>query len=166
MPEVLATLFDVSGSGDHESMGGASSSQPSSGGMCGTLKTLLMSSSYPVRSATARLISSLCSDGSSSVDGAGNTSRAGCFFREALIAARTTGKSPVNLFATANISLHQFQVVLFSEKQGCAVTVTGTQQERGFGTRLWKAKRDFARTRSPLYAEGSRKGQSKRGKSI
>lgn len=95
VPDVLATLFDGSGNGEHESMSGASSSQPSCGGLCGTLKTLLMSSSYPVRSATARLISSLCSEGPSSAEVTGNANRAGCFFREALVAARTTGKLPV-----------------------------------------------------------------------
>lgn len=103
VPEVLANLFDGSGNGEHESMGGASSSQPSSGGLCGTLKTLLMSSSFAVRSTTARLISSLCSDGSPPAKGTGNANRAGCFFREALLAARTTGMPPVQYMPGASL---------------------------------------------------------------
>lgn len=92
--------------------GCGSSLQTSSGGLCSTLKTLLMSSSYRVRSATARLITSLCSDSrfseepstadenaavcSGDGDGGGGGGRGGrktggLFFREVLIAAGATG---------------------------------------------------------------------------
>lgn len=103
--------------------GGCGSSLPtSSGGLCNTLKTLLMSSSYRVRSATARLVTSLCSDGRFSGEpaaadenvaacgggdggrgggagcGGGGRKTSGLFFREVLIAAGATGnKQPVRL---------------------------------------------------------------------
>ena len=97
--------------------GGGSGLPTSSGGLSNTLKTLLMSPSYRVRSATARLVTSLCSDGRFSGEpaaaadesvgmcGASNGGRGGgdgdgggggrkadgLFFREVLIAAGATG---------------------------------------------------------------------------
>lgn len=96
------------GSGAGSSGGGvgkAGSSQPSSsGGLCSTLKTLLMSPSYRVRSATARLITSLCADdrvwhsedpaeahGNGAAAG-GRAEGTGLFFREILLGAGATGK--------------------------------------------------------------------------
>lgn len=81
--------------------GGGRSAQSSSGGLCSTLKTLLMSSSYLVRSATARLMASLCNDNRCSEEsatahenaatGGGDREGASLFFRETLIAAGATG---------------------------------------------------------------------------
>ncbi|CAM9618499.1 unnamed protein product [Ectocarpus fasciculatus] len=101
VPDVLAALFE----GAREAVprevlsaggGGESSKQPFSGGMlCSTLKTLLMSSSYRVRSATARLITSLCRDvpfGEDSELAHVGSRRKGSslFFREILLAAGST----------------------------------------------------------------------------
>lgn len=103
VPEVLVALFDGSSNGTHELplcekvTGGNRPQQSSSDGLCNTLKALLMSSSYRVRSATARLIASLCNDApfpetlvvhERDVSG---TKRAGRFFREALLSAGATG---------------------------------------------------------------------------
>lgn len=114
VPEVLVALLNgtrefapretVAGGGCGNSL------QTSSGGLCSTLKTLLMSSSYRVRSATARLITSLCGGGPFSgepysagesaavcADGGGGSGgddggkTGGLFFREALIASGATG---------------------------------------------------------------------------
>lgn len=92
--------------------GRGSSVQTSSDGLCSTLKTLLMSSSYRVRSATARLITSLCSDSplpeeSATADenaavcggggaGGGGRKGSGLFFREVLIAAGATGNEVIS----------------------------------------------------------------------
>lgn len=75
--------------------GGFTHSSPSD--LCGTLKAMLMSSSFGVRSATARLLASLCNYGAPSVGDstpsrdAEHSTKAGTFFRETLIAAGTTG---------------------------------------------------------------------------
>lgn len=107
-------------------VGGCGSSfQVSSGGLCDTLKTLLMSSSYRVRSATARLVTSLCSDGrfceepaaadksttacgagGGGAGGGGGKNRSGLFFREVLIAAGATGnltRLPVRIVELFNL---------------------------------------------------------------
>eukprot|EP00903_Cladosiphon_okamuranus_P005498 g5479.t1 len=109
VPEVLVALVDgarefspremVAGGGG----GGSGRSLPtSSDGLCNTLKTLLMASSYWVRSATARLVTSLCSDSRfsehrSEADenaavslASGGRKTGGLFFREVLIAAGET----------------------------------------------------------------------------
>lgn len=105
-------LFDDGGGGhnfpldDGSAAGGAQS--PPGFGMCGVLKMLLMSSSYRVRTATARLITTLCGGGDQQIacdDICGGAyERAGAasgsaerllsfasFFREKLIAVGVTG---------------------------------------------------------------------------
>lgn len=80
----------------------------SPGSLCSTLKALLMSSSYRVRSAAARLVVSLCGVGtSSSAEPADHESEVESdndkverFFRETLLAAGTTGKPrPLYVFS-------------------------------------------------------------------
>ncbi|CAN0375875.1 unnamed protein product, partial [Ectocarpus sp. 12 AP-2014] len=105
VPDVLAELFEgVREAAPREvlstGIGGESTKQPFSGGiLCSTLKTLLMSSSYRVRSATARLITSLCRDVPFGEDSelaheiaAVGSRRNGIslFFREILLAAGST----------------------------------------------------------------------------
>ncbi|CAM9827019.1 unnamed protein product [Ectocarpus sp. 6 AP-2014] len=105
VPDVLAELFEGAREATPREVlptggGGESSMQPFSGGMlCSTLKTLLMSSSYRVRSATARLITSLCRDvpfGEDSEQGHENVAMgsrrngSSLFFREILLAAGST----------------------------------------------------------------------------
>lgn len=103
VPEVLAGLFDGSRNGDnsaissHEKATTGNSVQLSSGGLPSTIKTLLMSSSYRVRSATAQLIATLCSDKLPTEPEAQENviygvRGGGCFFRETLLAAGTAGK--------------------------------------------------------------------------
>lgn len=92
------------GGGGGDGGGGSGSGGGARGAsLCGTLKALLMASTYRVRSATARLIASFCSDASSRVQedlshkSAASTNRFGRFIREKLIAAGTTGKHLRNL---------------------------------------------------------------------
>lgn len=107
VPDVLVALFDGAREfAPHKMMtsggGGGKSAQSSSGGLCNTLKTLLMSSSYRVRSGTARLIASLCNDSRLSekpaaaqghaATGGGGRKGACLFFRETLVAAGATGE--------------------------------------------------------------------------
>lgn len=107
VPDVLVALFDGAREFAPREMaagggGGGRSAQSSSGGLCSTLKMLLMSSSYRVRSATARLIASLCNDSRLSkkpaaaqehaATGGGGRKGACLFFRETLVAAGATGE--------------------------------------------------------------------------
>lgn len=105
VPEVLVALFDGNNDGEKEiaprgsMVGGVGVGVGARGAsLCDTLKALLMASTYRVRSATARLIASFCNDDSSrmhedpSHKSAVSTNRFGCFIREKLIAAGTTGK--------------------------------------------------------------------------
>lgn len=106
VPDVLVALFDGAREFAPREMvpggGGGRSAQSSSGGLCSTLKTLLMSPSYRVRSATARLIASLCNDHRFSEEpaaahenaatGRGGRNGACLFFRETMVAAGATGK--------------------------------------------------------------------------
>lgn len=97
-------LFDSNNDGENElaprgSMVGGGVSSARGASLCGTLKTLLMASTYRVRSATARLIASFCGDDSSrmmhedpSHESAASMNRFGRFIREKIIAAGTTGK--------------------------------------------------------------------------
>lgn len=70
----------------------------SPGGLCSALKALLMSSSYRVRSAAARLVRSLCvartsaSPANHEGDVGGDNDKVERFFRETLLAAGTTGE--------------------------------------------------------------------------
>lgn len=99
-------IFGGSGSKRHHELapheivaGGSSTHHSSSGNLCSTLKALLMSSSYRVRSATARLLVSFCSDnppsGGHDADEAimSDATEIGLFFRETLIAAGATGEA-------------------------------------------------------------------------
>lgn len=104
MPAVLCALFDDGDGDPGESeagcrgslLGGAQARTP----LCSTLKTLLMSSSYGVRVATARLITTLCLDvplgGDTTHDGvdasAGSGTPSSAFFRSKLIGAGIAGE--------------------------------------------------------------------------
>lgn len=92
--------------------GGESSKQSFSGGvLCNTLKTLLMSSSYRVRSATARLITSLChdlpfEDSELAHENAAVGSRrngSSLYFREILLAVGSTGKPSFSISLTVQL---------------------------------------------------------------
>lgn len=115
VPDVLAELFEGAREAAPREVlstggGGESSKQPFSGGiLCSMLKTLLMSSSYRVRSATARLITSLCRDVPFGEDSelahenaAVGSRRNGSslFFREILLAAGSTGKPSCSFYWT------------------------------------------------------------------
>lgn len=106
--QVIAPQETVGGGGGGSGSSGVgkgnSSQPPSNSGLCSTLKTLLMSPSYRVRSATARLITSLCADDRNrypegTMEAHGNDATAGGFakgtghfFRETLLEAGATGE--------------------------------------------------------------------------
>lgn len=106
MTEVLVALFDGD-NGVGDPIGGDDDIAPRdrigsaqiSGGLCGSFKALLMSSSHRVRTATARLVTTLCGDKPladtatcEDATGAARTTRLfGPFVRERLIAAGVTG---------------------------------------------------------------------------